>query len=131
MYNYYYGRDDAITTKATEQVLTSHLSNVRFLCEHFSYDKNLLVSIKCGKVRYILFSSCFKMFYSLETNIYRRLKPKFVDSVRELLREKIICYRDFDVLIKYKLYKLERGNIVTLDIAINRLIRKIYRYIKE
>lgn len=132
MYNYYYGRAEATTYRFDEQVLCSHLSNIRFLCEHFSYNKDLLKLIKKGKVKTILFNSCMKSFpYINDDYIYNKLKKKLVYEVRELVNDNLINYKDFGLLDRYKLNRLLNGELFTLDIIVRNFIRKIYRWAKR
>lgn len=131
MYNYYYGRNDAITTRADGQVLISHLYNVRFLCKHFSYDKNLLRIIKSGKVKGILFGSCLKAFPFLQQEMRAGLIVKFVEFVRKLVDDGLICYNDFGLIDRYRLYRVLNGHIPIADILRSNRLYRLYRKLRS
>lgn len=131
MYNYYYGRDNAITARADGQVLASHLANVRFLCKHFAYDQNLSKIIKLGKVRGILFGSCLKAFPFLQQKMRERLIVRFVESVRTLVDDGLIGYRDFGLIDKYRLYRILNGYIPTADLLRSNRLYGLYRKLRS
>lgn len=130
MYNYYYGRGDAITMKFDERVLISHFKNVRFLCEHFANYQTIIKLIKHGKVSDILFGSCLKSFPGLGSEQALILGEKLINCTIRLVEDGLISYKDLKIINRYKLYRMMNGNIPTIDVVFLKFVHSIYKYLR-
>lgn len=110
VYYYYEGREKATTRRTFDELtLHSHMTNIRYFCREFNYDKELSRLIKRTKVAGLLFGSCTRGLPYLNKQSpdrCRYMKGLLKIETQKLIEEDLISYEDFRIMDRYKLYKI-------------------------